>query len=46
MTRRPFIKFFKAYILVSVYVYSQLFGYGIMVPSRLELASVLGYWEF
>lgn len=34
------------YILVSVYVYTQLFGCVIGVPSRIELAVVLGYWEF
>lgn len=32
--------------MVSVYVYTQLFGCVIGVPSRIELAVVLGYWEF
>lgn len=43
---RPFIKFCKVYILVSMYVCSYLFSYGIVVPSRLKLAVFLGYWEF
>lgn len=42
---QSFVKFFKIYTLLSS-VYSQLFGYGTIHLSRLELAVILGYGEF
>lgn len=42
---QPFIKFYKIYILISLYE-SRIFGCGTVVLSRLELAVVLLYWEF
>lgn len=46
LKHQPFVKSCEVYFLISMYVYSRLFGGGIIVPSKFDMVVVLGYWEF